>query len=83
MYKGQSYNLCGPLLSPVPVPDHPPERCSNESEPEVRKSRAAVIAPEPLTVDLEITEARVKKTIRYPNHSQGLTYMGHKHMYRI
>ncbi|KAJ8356693.1 hypothetical protein SKAU_G00194870 [Synaphobranchus kaupii] len=43
--------------------DHPPERSSNESEPEVRKSRAAVIAPEPLPEDLEITEAQVKKTI--------------------
>ncbi|KAJ8274766.1 hypothetical protein COCON_G00093910 [Conger conger] len=43
--------------------DNHPERSSNESEPEVRKSRAAVIAPEPLPVDLEITEARVKKTI--------------------
>ncbi|XP_035276952.1 cGMP-dependent protein kinase 1 [Anguilla rostrata] len=43
--------------------DCPPERSSNDSEPEVRKSRAAVIAPEPLPEDLEITEAQVKKTI--------------------
>ncbi|XP_036406521.1 cGMP-dependent protein kinase 1 [Megalops cyprinoides] len=43
--------------------DCPPDRSSNDSEPEVRKSRAAVIAPEPLPEDLEITQARVKKTI--------------------
>ncbi|XP_029903313.1 cGMP-dependent protein kinase 1 [Myripristis murdjan] len=36
---------------------------SNEIEPEVRKSRAAVMAPEPIPENLEITRTRVKKTV--------------------
>ncbi|KAK0151415.1 cGMP-dependent protein kinase 2 [Merluccius polli] len=39
-----------------------PSQSSNEAEPEVRKSRAAVMAPEPIPEDLEITSNRVKKT---------------------
>lgn len=41
-----------------------PSQSGNEIEPEVRKSRAAVIAPEPIPETLEITRTRVKKTVR-------------------
>lgn len=41
-----------------------PSHSGNEIEPEVRKSRAAVIAPEPIRETLEITRNRVKKTVR-------------------
>ncbi|XP_047430272.1 cGMP-dependent protein kinase 1 [Mugil cephalus] len=40
-----------------------PTQGGNEIEEEVRKSRAAVIAPEPLPENLEITRNRVKKTV--------------------
>ncbi|XP_041832043.1 cGMP-dependent protein kinase 2 [Melanotaenia boesemani] len=42
-----------------------PSQSSNETETEFRKSRAAVIAPEPIpeTGRLEITQNRVKKTV--------------------
>ncbi|XP_022050691.2 cGMP-dependent protein kinase 2 [Acanthochromis polyacanthus] len=40
-----------------------PSQSGNEIEPEVRKSRAAVIAPEPIPETLEITRTRVKKTV--------------------
>ncbi|GAA6234290.1 cGMP-dependent protein kinase 2-like [Lates japonicus] len=40
-----------------------PSHSGNEIEPEVRKSRAAVIAPEPIRETLEITRNRVKKTV--------------------
>ncbi|XP_040920791.1 cGMP-dependent protein kinase 1 [Toxotes jaculatrix] len=40
-----------------------PSHSGNEIEPEVRKSRAAVIAPEPIRETLEIARARVKKTV--------------------
>ncbi|KAF7664008.1 hypothetical protein LDENG_00192230 [Lucifuga dentata] len=40
-----------------------PSSPSNEAEPEVRKSRAAVMAPEPIPENLEITRNRVKKTV--------------------
>ncbi|XP_054603925.1 cGMP-dependent protein kinase 2 [Nothobranchius furzeri] len=36
---------------------------SNETEPEFRKSRAAVIAPEPIPEGLEISHTRVKKSV--------------------
>ncbi|KAJ3606262.1 hypothetical protein NHX12_025782 [Muraenolepis orangiensis] len=39
-----------------------PSQGSHEADPEVRKSRAAVMAPEPTPEDLEITRTRVKKT---------------------
>ncbi|XP_022593513.1 cGMP-dependent protein kinase 2-like [Seriola dumerili] len=39
-----------------------PSHSGNEIEPEVRKSRAAVIAPEPIRETLEITRTQVKKT---------------------
>ncbi|TKS76386.1 cGMP-dependent protein kinase 1 [Collichthys lucidus] len=39
-----------------------PSQSGNEIEPEVRKSRAAVIAPEPIPETLEITRTRVTKT---------------------
>lgn len=41
-----------------------PSPGGNEIEPEVRTSRAAVIAPETITETLEITRSRVKKTVR-------------------
>lgn len=41
-----------------------PSQSSNEIEPEVRQSRAAVIAPEPIPETVEITRTRVKKTAR-------------------
>ncbi|XP_061563156.1 cGMP-dependent protein kinase 2 [Cololabis saira] len=40
-----------------------PSQSGNEAEPEVRKSRAAVIAPEPIPETLELKRARVKKTV--------------------
>ncbi|XP_039981661.1 cGMP-dependent protein kinase 1 [Xiphias gladius] len=40
-----------------------PSHSVNEIEPEVRKSRAAVIAPEPIRETLEITRTGVKKTV--------------------
>ncbi|KAM6915408.1 cGMP-dependent protein kinase 2 [Xenentodon cancila] len=40
-----------------------PSQSSNETEPEFRKSRAAVIAPEPIPETLEIKRTRVKKTV--------------------
>ncbi|XP_012722871.2 cGMP-dependent protein kinase 2 [Fundulus heteroclitus] len=39
-----------------------PSQEANEAEPEFRKSRAAVIAPEPIPENLEISRNRVKKT---------------------
>ncbi|KAM3861355.1 cGMP-dependent protein kinase 2 [Diretmus argenteus] len=39
-----------------------PSQGSNEIEPEVRKSRAAVMAPEPIPENVEIKRTRVKKT---------------------
>ncbi|KAI1897232.1 hypothetical protein AGOR_G00081150 [Albula goreensis] len=56
-------SLLKELQSRLDELDHPLERSSNDSEPEVRKSRAAVIAPEPLHENLEITQTRIKKTI--------------------
>lgn len=44
-----------------------PSQSGNEIEPEVRKSRAAVIAPEPIPETLEITGTRVKKTASETN----------------
>lgn len=41
-----------------------PSQTGNEIEPEVRKSRAAVIASEPIPENLEIKWARVKKNVR-------------------
>lgn len=41
-----------------------PSQGGNEIEPEVRKSRAAVIAPEPIPETLEIMRTKVKKTAR-------------------
>lgn len=41
-----------------------PSQGSNEVEPEVRTSRAAVIAPEPIPEMAEITRTGVKKTAR-------------------
>lgn len=41
-----------------------PSQTGNEIEPEVRKSRAAVIASEPIPENLEIKRARVKKNVR-------------------
>lgn len=41
-----------------------PSQSSNEIEPEVRSSRAAVIAPEPIPEMAEIKRTRVKKTAR-------------------
>ncbi|XP_028253129.1 cGMP-dependent protein kinase 2 [Parambassis ranga] len=40
-----------------------PSQSGNEIEPEFRKSRAAVIAHEPIPENLEITRTRVKKTV--------------------
>ncbi|CAI5683705.1 cGMP-dependent protein kinase 2 [Oreochromis niloticus] len=40
-----------------------PSQTGNEIEPEVRKSRAAVIASEPIPENLEIKRARVKKNV--------------------
>ncbi|XP_026197684.1 cGMP-dependent protein kinase 2 [Anabas testudineus] len=40
-----------------------PSQSGNEIEPEFRKSRAAVIASEPIQETLEITSTRVKKTV--------------------
>ncbi|XP_062323258.1 cGMP-dependent protein kinase 1 [Osmerus eperlanus] len=42
--------------------EFPTQKNSYEGEPEVRMSRAAVMAPEPIPEDLEITQTRVKKT---------------------
>ncbi|XP_039637114.1 cGMP-dependent protein kinase 2 [Perca fluviatilis] len=44
-----------------------PSQSGNEIEPEVRTSRAAVIASEPLPETLEITRMRVKKTVSETN----------------
>lgn len=44
-----------------------PSQGGNEIEPEVRKSRAAVIASEPIPETLEITRKRVKKTASETN----------------
>ncbi|KAM4522535.1 cGMP-dependent protein kinase 2 [Odontesthes bonariensis] len=44
-----------------------PSQSGNDTEPEFRKSRAAVIAPEPIPETLEITSARVKKTVSETN----------------
>ena len=44
-------------------PEFPSQKNSYESVPEVRMSRAAVMAPEPIHEDLEITQTRVKKTV--------------------
>lgn len=41
-----------------------PSHSGNEIEPEVRKSRAAVIASEPIPETVEITRTTVKKTVR-------------------
>lgn len=41
-----------------------PSQGGNEIEPEVRKSRAAVIASEPIPETLEIMRNKVKKTAR-------------------
>ncbi|XP_061890844.1 cGMP-dependent protein kinase 1 isoform X1 [Entelurus aequoreus] len=41
--------------------EFPPQR-DNDVEPEVRKSRAAVIAPEPIPETVDIRKSRVKKT---------------------
>lgn len=49
-----------------------PAQTGNEIETEFRKSRAAVIASEPIPENLEIKGARVKKTVRSvsgPPHS--------------
>lgn len=45
------------------VPEFP-SQSGNEIEPKFRKSRAAVIAHEPIPENLEITRTRVKKTVR-------------------
>ncbi|XP_070843194.1 cGMP-dependent protein kinase 2 [Chaetodon trifascialis] len=44
-----------------------PSQSGNEIEPEVRKSRAAVIATEPIPETLEIMRTRVKKTVSETN----------------
>ncbi|XP_035534169.1 cGMP-dependent protein kinase 2 [Morone saxatilis] len=44
-----------------------PSQSSNEIDPEVRKSRAAVIAPEPIPETLNIARTRVKKTASETN----------------
>ncbi|CAL8312900.1 unnamed protein product [Lota lota] len=44
-----------------------PSQSSNEADPEVRKSRAAVMAPEPIPEGLGITRTRVKKTASETN----------------
>lgn len=41
-----------------------PSQIANEVDPEVRMSRAAVIAPEPLPETMEMTCTRVKKNSR-------------------
>ncbi len=41
-----------------------PSQSSNDSELEVRKSRAAVIATEPIPETVDIARTRVKKTAR-------------------
>ncbi|CAL8394173.1 unnamed protein product [Arctogadus glacialis] len=44
-----------------------PSQSSNDAAPEVRKSRAAVMAPEPIPEGLQITRTRVKKTASETN----------------
>lgn len=41
-----------------------PSQSASEADPEVRKSRAAVIATEPIPETVEITRTRVKKNSR-------------------
>lgn len=48
---------------PVGVSEFPSQPV-NEADPEVRKSRAAVIATEPIPETVEITRTRVKKNSR-------------------
>ncbi|XP_072217926.1 cGMP-dependent protein kinase 2 [Leuresthes tenuis] len=44
-----------------------PSQSGNDTEPEFRKSRTAVIAPEPIPETLEISSTRVKKTVSETN----------------
>jgi hypothetical protein len=49
----------------VSIPDFPDQRISNEGGLVVRKSRVAVMAPEPIPEDQqEIIKTKVKKTVR-------------------